>query len=257
MSELERGQSRRLGMAVQNRSLERGIAVLRAFRPGVDLLGNSELAERTGLPRATISRLTQTLTSVGMLDYCRSARAYRLAAPVLSLAHAMRSASPVLKISYPSMRVLSQELGVNVGLAAADQYDMVYLESIRHSQQQSLRSIVAGQRVPIALTTLGRAYLAVLPQEQRAELYTYFASHLGHWDTLREEIDQAIEHVHEHGFCQASWQPGIVALATPLVLPEHRVYALNISTNRNLSDQRWIGRLAKQLLELRAQIKSL
>lgn len=256
MSEHERGQSRRLGMAVQNRSLERGIAILRAFRPGIDLLGNSELAERTGLPRATISRLTQTLTLVGMLDYCQSARAYRLAAPVLSLAHAMRSASPVLKVAYPSMQQLSQELGVNVGLATADQYDMVYLESIRHNQQQSLRSIVAGQRVPIALTTLGRAYLAVLPQEQRTELYTYFASHLGHWDTLKEEIDLAIKHVHEHGFCQASWQPGIIALATPLVLSEHRVYALNISTNRNLSDQRWVGRLAKHLLELRAYIKS-
>src|SRR5699024_10685460 len=136
-------------------------------------------------------------------------------------------------------------------------YDLVYLASISHSHLRSLRSIVAGHRVPIALTTLGRAYLAALPQEQRAELYTYFASHLGHWDTLRGEIEQAIEHVHEYGFCQASWQPGIVALATPLVLPEHQVYALNISTNRNLSDQRWIGRLAKQLSKLRAHIKSL
>jgi DNA-binding IclR family transcriptional regulator len=31
-----------------NRSLERGIEILRAFRPGSTLLGNGELAERTG-----------------------------------------------------------------------------------------------------------------------------------------------------------------------------------------------------------------
>ena len=58
----------------QNRSLERGIEILRAFRPGVDLLGNSELAERTGLPRATVSRLSQTLVNSGLLEHDRSAR---------------------------------------------------------------------------------------------------------------------------------------------------------------------------------------
>ena len=40
-----------------NRSLERGVEILRAFRPGADLLGNGELSERTGLSRATVSRL--------------------------------------------------------------------------------------------------------------------------------------------------------------------------------------------------------
>jgi DNA-binding IclR family transcriptional regulator len=83
----------------RNRSLERGISILRAFRPGSDLLGNGELAERTGLSRATVSRLTQTLVDSGMLEHDRRQRAYRLAAPVLSLAHAMRSGSPVLNIA--------------------------------------------------------------------------------------------------------------------------------------------------------------
>ena len=45
----------------RNRSLERGIEILRAFRPGADLLGNSDIAERTGLSRATVSRLCQPL----------------------------------------------------------------------------------------------------------------------------------------------------------------------------------------------------
>ena len=87
-----------------NRSLERGVEILRAFRPGADLLGNGELAERTHLSRATVSRLTQTLVATGLLEHDRKARAYRLAAPVLSLAHAMRSGSPVLQVAAPMMR---------------------------------------------------------------------------------------------------------------------------------------------------------
>ena len=44
----------------RNRSLQRGIELLRVFRPGSDLYGNGELAERTGLSRATVSRLAQS-----------------------------------------------------------------------------------------------------------------------------------------------------------------------------------------------------
>ena len=45
------------GISPANRSLERGIELLRSFRPGSELLGNAELAERTGLSRSTVSRL--------------------------------------------------------------------------------------------------------------------------------------------------------------------------------------------------------
>src|SRR3954470_22329525 len=93
------------GASPSNRSLERGVALLRAFRPGADLLGNGELAERTGLSRATVSRLAQTLADCGMLEHDRRHRAYRLAAPVLSLAHAMRAGSPVLNVAGQLMRV--------------------------------------------------------------------------------------------------------------------------------------------------------
>ena len=61
--------------------------------------GNGELAERTGLSRSTVSRLAQTLVACGMLERDRRRRAYRLAAPVLSLAHAMRTGSPALSVA--------------------------------------------------------------------------------------------------------------------------------------------------------------
>ena len=71
--ELEAGRARRHrnGDRHRNRSLERGIEILRAFRPGSDLLGNGELAERTGLSPATVSRLTQTLVGAGLLEHDR------------------------------------------------------------------------------------------------------------------------------------------------------------------------------------------
>ena len=79
-----------------NRSLQRGIEILRAFRQGIDILGNGEIAERTGIPRATVSRLTRTLVQSGMLDDVRNERAYRLAASVISFGHAVpRTSRPM------------------------------------------------------------------------------------------------------------------------------------------------------------------
>ena len=115
----------RLAQGSQNRSLERGLEILRAFRPGTDLLGNGELAERTGLAPATVSRLTQTLVLGGFLQHDARARAYRLAPAVLSLGHAMRAASPVLKAATPLMREASGAYKLNVGLASADRAEMV------------------------------------------------------------------------------------------------------------------------------------
>src|SRR5690606_2714073 len=50
-------------------NLARGLEVLRAFTPDEPLLGNRELMSRTGLPKATVWRLTYTLTTLGYLNY--------------------------------------------------------------------------------------------------------------------------------------------------------------------------------------------
>lgn len=216
--------------AGQNRSLERGLEILRAFRPGTDLLGNGELAERTGLSPATISRLTQTLVTGGFLEHDRQARAYRLAAPVLSLGHAMRAASPVLHTAMPLMHEASARLKVNVGLASPDRLDMIYLDSIRYHRKASLRTVVAGQRVPIELTSLGRAYLAtLLPPARLALLDALRASHRpAAWRAISRDIRQAVADVAQSDYCAASWQPNVVALATP-VATEGGPLALNFS----------------------------
>ena len=43
-------------------ALARGLDILRAFHAGEGMLGNQEIAHRTGLPKPTVARLTHTLT---------------------------------------------------------------------------------------------------------------------------------------------------------------------------------------------------
>ena len=49
-------------------ALARGLEVLRAFGPADRSLTNRELCDRTGLPKATVSRMTHTLTLLGYLS---------------------------------------------------------------------------------------------------------------------------------------------------------------------------------------------
>lgn len=235
-----------------NRSLVRGVDILRAFRPGADLLGNGEIAERTGLSRATVSRLTQTLVDTGLLEHDRRQRAYRLAAPVLSFGHAMRAGSPVLAALAPLMRALAEKLRINVGLALPDRDEMVYLESVRYNRRVALRNVVAGQRVPMELTSLGRAWLAVAPAARREALLAQFAARRGdEWPRLRDDIEAARLDIARQGWCAASWQPEVVALATPLTVPDGPLYVLNVSVTSTASAADVERELGAPLLALR------
>jgi DNA-binding IclR family transcriptional regulator len=244
--------------ADRNRSLERGVEVLRAFRPGTDLLGNGELAERTGLSRATVSRLCGTLVGCGLLERDRSARAYRLAAPVLSLAHAMRTGSPLLAVATPLMRAEAEKRRINVGLAVADRDEMVYLDSVRSSRRVAWRNVVAGQRVPMELTSLGRAWLATAPDAQRRALLRQFRERRGarEWKRLERELQDAFRDMHELGYCWASWQPEVVALATPLRVGGSRGCVLNMSVSGSEPAAAVVERLAQPLLALAARINA-
>lgn len=219
---------------VSNRSLERGLDVLRAFGSGATLLGNGDLVELTGLPKATVTRLARTLVEAGYLEHDPVHRGYRLGLPVLGLAHALRSGSTVLQAAAPRLRETAQSLHINVGIAGPDRDDMVYLESIRYSPRASLRTVVSGQRVPMALTSLGRAFLASLPEADQARQLAELKRHRTSWPRIRAEIDEAVASVRAQGFCVASWQPEVVALATPLEIAGHRTLALISACARSM-----------------------
>ena len=245
------------GQADRNRSLERGMEILRAFRAGTDLLGNGELAERSGLPRATVTRLTQTLVGAGFLERDRCQRAFRLGATVLSLAHALRSTSPVLRIAGPMLQREAEKRQINVGLAVADRDEMLYLESFRYSRKVAWRTVVAGQRIPMELTSLGRAWLATAPDAVREALIQRF---IGRRATggkaLERELRASIASVRKLGYCCVSWQPKVVALATPIVVVDHPVHVLNMSVNTDDSQGNVERNLAGALLDLRSRLNS-
>ncbi len=82
-------------------ALVRGLQILRAFTPADASLGNQELIERTGLPKATVSRLTYTLVGLGYLIYDPALGRYRIGPATVSLGYSGLSTSAVIRLICP------------------------------------------------------------------------------------------------------------------------------------------------------------
>ena len=85
-------------------ALARGLRVLSAFRPGESALSNQVLAQRTGLPKSTVSRLTYTLTKLGYLSQDADSGFYRLGLAVLALGSAVLGSYDIRRVASPLMR---------------------------------------------------------------------------------------------------------------------------------------------------------
>lgn len=239
-----------------NRSLIRGIEILRCFKPGMGLLGNSEISERTGLPPSTISRLTQTLVLSGFLEHDPARQAYRLAPTVLCLGHAFKTGSTEIKLAEPLMRKASEKLKLNVGLAVADRLEMVYLESIRYTKNVALRTVAAGQRVPIERTSLGRAWIAKLDSESRKQILLELKNQkIKNWSQIEREIHEAIESMSNKGYCVATWLPEISAIATSVQLLNGSYASLNLSTPAESNLNELLENYTPALFELRDKLE--
>lgn len=200
-------------------ALARGLEILRAFRQDGELLGNKDLAQRSGLSKSTVSRLTYTLCKLGYLHYLQDTARYRLAPPVLSLGFACLASLPVRELALPMMRELAAYSGLPVALAARDRTSMVYVERVRSPNPVTL-AVEVGAHIKLATSALGRAYIAGLCQDEREAVFEELAEHEGaSWPSIRNGIERALECYEKHGFCTSigEWKVGVNSVAVPFV----------------------------------------
>ncbi|MGI9412129.1 MAG: IclR family transcriptional regulator [Hyphomicrobiales bacterium] len=211
-------------------ALARGLEVLRAFRPGSGPLGNQEIADFTGLPKPTVSRLTYTLTRLGYLNHLARLGKYELGTPVLSLGYVALSNMQVRNIARAEMQELATYADASVALADRDRLSMLYVQNCVGASTLALR-IDVGTRVPIAFTSLGRALISAIPDNERQYLMDHIKKRFdGDWRKLRKRIEGCIDEVDSRGFClvDGEWRQHVRAVAVPLILPKGAgVMALN------------------------------
>ncbi|MCB5198394.1 IclR family transcriptional regulator [Loktanella sp. TSTF-M6] len=142
-------------------TLARGLSVLRAFRPSDDGLGNAEIADRTGLPKSTVSRLTFTLQSLGYLTHARRHDRYRPGPALLALGNMASASLSFVDLSGPLMQRLADDTGTLSLLLVRDAGRMLIVKTWRPRNVASLW-LEVGHRLPFHGSSSGHAMFGAL-----------------------------------------------------------------------------------------------
>lgn len=196
-------------------ALARGLSVLACFGRGRVMLANHEIAQACGLPRSTVSRLTYTLTKLGYLHYVGEASKYRLGTALIALSSVALGGLDVRQIARPALHALAQATNASVALGVRDRLSMRYVECLRSPAAISL-NLDVGSRISLARSSMGRAYIAVCSERERAAIYDEFQSldSLA-WPALRDSLDKAVAQHRDIGCCTSfgEWQDTVSAIA--------------------------------------------
>jgi DNA-binding IclR family transcriptional regulator len=222
-----------VGEAAEDRqfvtALARGFEILDAFAPQDRMLGNQEMAERTGLPKPTVSRLTYTLTRLGYLTYLPRFAKYRLGFRAVALGQLALASLDVRDIARPEMQRLSEAMQCSVSLGSRDRLSMIFVEHCPPRAAVALQLSI-GSRVPLAVTGMGRAYYALAKPEERAEICAKLAArHANRWPEIRRGLREAVDMHTAFGFTASigDWNPEVHSAGAAFVLPSGAIMGLN------------------------------
>ena len=138
-------------------SLQRGLAVIRAFDADNPTLTLSDVARATGLARAAARRFLLTLVDLGYIRV--EGRQFQLSPRVLELGRPFLSSLTLPEIALPHLREATDELRESSSLAVLDGSDIVYVAHAPAKRILSI-SIDIGTRDLAFATSLGRVLLA-------------------------------------------------------------------------------------------------
>lgn len=201
-------------------ALEKGIDVLLALGEYPQGTGVSELSRRVGLPVSTVHRLLGILISSGFARFEPEGKRYMLGFGVFELARKVSLARSLSEVALPVMRRLVKETGEPSLLSVPDGLEMVYVERVEGWRRIQIRGAV-GERGPLYCTSLGKAMLAFMPDDERESLigrleFKKIAPNtITNPDELRAELE--LTRRRGYGLAREEREEGVRSLGAPIL----------------------------------------
>lgn len=211
-------------------ALARGLALLRTLADAGEPLSNRDLAERAGIPKATVSRLTGTLQAAGFVRQSSDER-FALGPAALRLGNAYLRSFDFRQQARAHLAELAEAAGANVQLGVRDGTDMLVIDTIRPRAAVILSRADVGSRMQVATSAMGRAYCAGLPlSERRALLDALRAASGSDWPQVSARMDEALAEHARCGYCSSfgEWHADINALGFALHGPRGELYGVSV-----------------------------
>lgn len=206
-------------------SVERAFSVLRALSMGP--AGVSELAERTELPKSTVSRLLGTLAEIGAVEHSDALGSYSLGELLIELSSAAGPGRNLVGLVHPYLVDLVAEIGEAAGLGVLDGTSVYYLDQVDGDHEVQVRDWT-GESVDAHVVSSGLVLLAGSPETvRRAFLQGPFEEWTDRSVVDPVEIAERLADVARagHAWVFEEMSEGLNSVAAPIVNPSGTVIA--------------------------------
>jgi len=195
-----------------------------------------ELAQLLGAPRTSVADLLKVLEGRGFV------------AP-----NAYLHEFSVREVGRAAMRELSRRTGLTTQMAVLDHTDIVYIERQDASRRRSEPHVVTdiGSRLPAYCTSLGKAMLAFLPDDEIDRLYdspAELAPRTKSTITTLARLKSELAAIRRHGYAvdQEETTEGIVCIGSPILgadgRPEAAISLAGLSAGMPVATIESLGR---------------
>ncbi|GAA5232771.1 helix-turn-helix domain-containing protein [Verticiella sediminum] len=199
-------------------TLANGLRLMEAFDEQRRSMTIQSAAELLRITRPASRRILLTLAELGYLH--QDERQFALAPKAIELGYRYFRSLGLAAAVRPHLQTLSRELGAGAAIGMLAGTDVLFVERVEADRPIKL-DLRAGDRLPAYAHSLGRALLALLPEERlAAHLPTGTFSKLSpHTVTERKKLLKELERVRERGwsFVNSELVAGLfgVAIALP------------------------------------------
>ena len=213
-------------------ALGRGLIILAAFEHH-ERLTHQQLCQMTELPKATITRLIHTLTTLGFLRVTEHGQ-YQLGSSAVRLSATAWSRHDMVAAAEPLLRQFASENEVSVNLATEVEGEMRYHACCRSPARLSV-NLQVGSAVPVARTAIGRAFYAASSQARQAVIISNLQEQLSteDYNHAQTALTSAAEHYEKYGYTisDGEFSTDILAVAIGVfdVATGQYTYSLNAS----------------------------
>lgn len=204
-----------------SQSLERGLAILRAFTPERPWLGIAEIADELEMSRPTTHRYASTLVALNYLEQ-GPGRKYRLGMRAGDPGRSAVSSTSLRNLPHEILAELRDESSCTASIAVLHGRDVVYVDRARSAwqgQSEVAARLGRGSRVPAMGTAMGMALLSQLPEPERREAVEAYVSLRGDKQSVSaDKLMEELERVGEKGFAMADqvYVKGQLCVAAPV-----------------------------------------
>jgi len=200
-------------------SLDRGLAVIRAFGEASPRMTLSEAASHAGISRAAARRLLLTLQRLGYVG-SEDGRRFFLRPTVLELGYAYLAGLPWWREAQRLVGPLAVSLGHPCAVGVLDGIEVVYVAYAAPTPLPGLERAV-GTRLPAHATAIGRVLLAGLtaPEAARVIDRILFQAFTPFTETNSAKLIARVEEVRAAGCCiiDQELRLGLRSLAVPIM----------------------------------------